>query len=67
MDQYVGKREIQCRVCDGKGRNPTQGGECDWCGGVGKRRECLRADCREYGCGGYGTCRASVGELATTS
>ncbi len=55
LDEYAGRRTRACKVCYGKGRT-DHGEECDWCGGTGRKRECLRADCKEYGCGGYGTC-----------
>ena len=56
-DQYTGKRVTRCNV--GKCTE-----NCDHCGGTGWRAECLRADCKEYGCGGYGSCYVTA-EQAT--
>lgn len=58
FDAYVGRRITTCGWCRGTGRRYAD--ECDGCGGTGKRRECLRADCEEYGCGGYGSCHVNA-------
>jgi hypothetical protein len=54
MDEYSSRKIRDCQVCDNGRYKPKE--TCDWCGGSGKRRKCLRADCAEYGCGGYGSC-----------
>lgn len=39
-----------CNRCYGKG------GDCDRCGGSGKLQPCLKDECKEHGCSGYGYC-----------
>jgi hypothetical protein len=55
-DPFRGTRTAKCRSCGGNGRT-DHGQECDWCGGSGIRRQCLRSECQEFGCGGHGTCK----------
>lgn len=50
-DPYRGRRTGRCGWCKGE-----YSASCDGCGGTGRRRECMRADCQEFGCGGYLTC-----------
>lgn len=57
-DQFTGPRVIRCW----SPRHNREGG-CDRCGGTGWRAECLRADCMEYGCGGYGSCYITPEEI----
>lgn len=56
MDKYTGKRAIRCWH--------SSAYYCDRCGGTGWRAECLRADCKEYGCGGYGSCYVTPEQVA---
>lgn len=53
-DPYRGQRVYRCRNCSGKGTVALE--ECDFCGGTGWKRECLRMECLEHGCSGYFTC-----------
>lgn len=54
VDPYRGKKVYRCGPCSGKGTVALK--ECDFCGGTGWKRECLRMECLEYGCSGYFTC-----------
>ena len=60
LDKFRGSKIRDCHFCD-NGRHRSKA-DCNWCGGSGKRRNCLRADCAEFGCGGYGSCYVSPEE-----
>lgn len=62
LDIYRGNFVAACKWCGGSGSRDIPAGPCDGCGGTGQKRECRRADCREFGCGGYGTCYADMRE-----